>query len=326
MPAELFGESFAFLPRTELLTFEEIERIVCIAARLGVRKVRVTGGEPLLRTELPGLVERLAHVEGIDDLALTTNGYLLPDHAEALARAGLRRVTVSLDALDDTTFRRLNGDRFGPDRVLEGIDAAQRAGLAPIKINCVAVRGVNEHAVVDLARHFKGSGHVVRFIEYMDVGTLNGWNATDVLTASEILELIGRELPLVAAEANYPGEVARRWRYVDGGGEIGVIASVSRPFCRDCTRARLTSEGKLVTCLFATDGTDLKTPLRDGASDEQIEAIMRGIWSSREDRYSELRAATGHEQSKIPPAAGAEPSTTENARADDKMEMYRLGG
>jgi cyclic pyranopterin phosphate synthase len=320
MPADLYGESFKFLPRTELLTFEEIERLARLSVGLGVCKIRITGGEPLLRSDVEGLIARLATIDGVEDLALTTNGYLLAEHAAALARAGLGRVTVSLDALDEGTFRRLNGDKYGPEQVLEGIDAADRAGLGPVKINCVVVRGVNEHAIVPLARRFKGSGHVVRFIEYMDVGTLNRWDATDVVTANEIVERVGAELPLEPTEPGYRGEVARRWVYRDGSGEIGVIASVSIPFCGDCTRARLTSEGKLVTCLFATGGTDLKGPLRRGASDAELEAIMRGVWSSRDDRYSELRARL--QATRIARMS----ADAEAAGADKKIEMYRLGG
>ena len=243
MPAEVYGEHYQFLPRPQLLSFEEIERLARIFVELGVEKIRITGGEPLLRHGLPDLIARLAKISGLADLTLTTNGYLLAKQAEPLARAGLRRITVSLDSHDDEVFRRMSGRDFGPKRVLEGIAAAADAGLAPIKINCVVQRGVNDHQIVDLARHFRGTGHVLRFIEFMDVGTLNHWDLTQVVTAREIVDRIGAEFALEAIDPNYEGEVAERWRYADGAGEIGVIASVSQPFCRGCTRARLTIEG-----------------------------------------------------------------------------------
>ncbi len=290
MPREVFGPHHAFLPRSEILTYEEIERLARLFHRLGVRKVRLTGGEPLLRHDLPELVAMLAGLDGLD-LALTTNGTLLERHAAALAAAGLGRVTVSLDSLDDEVFRRMNDVDFPVARVLDGIDAAAAAGLGPIKINAVVRRGLNDAGLVDLARHFKGTGHVLRFIEYMDVGTSNRWRPADLVPGEEIVGRIDAELPLEPIDPAYRGEVARRWRYRDGGGEIGVITSVSRPFCGDCTRARLSARGELYTCLFAATGTDLKAPLRAGADDAALEALIRGIWDRRADRYSELRSA-----------------------------------
>ncbi|CAN5766704.1 GTP 3',8-cyclase MoaA [soil metagenome] len=291
MPKEVFGRDHAFLPRADLLTFEEISRLVSLFAGLGVTKVRLTGGEPLVRRDLESLVEMLAAINGVEDLTLTTNGALLAERAGALRAAGLDRVTVSLDALDDATFQRLNDVGFSVARVLEAIEAASRAGLGPLKINAVIKRGVNEHAVLDLARHFRGSGHVLRFIEYMDVGHSNGWRLDDVVPAAEILRTIHAEWPLEPLSATYRGEVARRYRYRDGGGEIGLIASVTQPFCGDCTRARLTADGRLVTCLFATRGHDLRAMLRGGAADDELDGFLRGIWQARDDRYSELRSA-----------------------------------
>jgi len=291
MPAELYGEEYTFLPRSQILSFEEIERLARIFVDLGVAKIRLTGGEPLVRAHLPDLVERLAAIDPAIDLTLTTNGALFAPVAEDLAKAGLRRVTVSLDSLDPAVFTAMCGrDNVHPDVVLGAIDAAARAGLTPVKINCVVQRGVNDHTIADLARHFRGTGHIVRFIEFMDVGTLNGWDMSQVVTAAEIVDRIGAEVPLEPIEANYRGEVAKRWRYVDGSGEIGIIASVSQPFCGDCTRARLSTEGQLVTCLFAAGGLDLRGPMRDGASDEQLRDLIAGCWSFRRDRYSEERS------------------------------------
>ena len=290
MPREVFGPGFEFLSRAEILTFEEIARLARIFASLGVRKFRLTGGEPLLRSEVPKLVAMVAAIEGVD-IALTTNGSLLAQQAQALADAGLRRVTVSLDSLDDAIFRAMNDADFPVARVLEGIDAAAAAGLAPLKINSVVRRGVNDHTLVDLARYFKGSGHIVRFIEFMDVGTTNGWALDEVVAAAEVIERIDAELPLVPLEPNYDGEVAKRWAYADGEGEIGLITSVSQPFCGDCTRARLSADGSVYTCLFAVGGEDLRGPMRAGASDEQLAQILRGVWERREDRYSEIRSA-----------------------------------
>jgi cyclic pyranopterin phosphate synthase len=289
MPREVFGSHHNFLPRSEILTFEEIQRLTRLFHRLGVRKVRLTGGEPLLRQDLTELVEMLAGFEDLD-LALTTNGTLLKRHAEPLAEAGLGRVTVSLDSLDDEVFRRMNDVEFPVDRVLEGIEAAAAAGLRPIKINAVVRRGLNDQGLVDLARHFKGSGHVLRFIEYMDVGTSNQWRPADLVPGEEIVRRIDAELGLEPIDAAYRGEVARRWRYRDNDGEIGVITSVSQPFCGDCTRARLSAKGELYTCLFAAVGTDLRAPLRDGDDDSELETLIRNTWTHRTDRYSELRS------------------------------------
>lgn len=291
MPKEVFGPGYAFLPKDQLLTFDEIERTVRAFAGLGVRKVRLTGGEPMLRPHLTDLVARLTGVAGVDDLTMTTNGSLLERSATALAEAGLHRVSVSLDSLDDATFGTMNDVGFPVSKVLAGIDAAAAAGLGPVKINAVIKRGVNDHEVVDLARHFKGTGHIVRFIEYMDVGTTNGWRLDDVVPGAEIVERIHAELPLRAAEPGYRGEVARRYLYEDGEGEIGIIASVSMPFCGDCTRVRLSADGQVYTCLFATDGHDLAAVLRGGASDEELSTWLDGIWRNRGDRYSEQRSA-----------------------------------
>jgi cyclic pyranopterin phosphate synthase len=277
-----------------------------------VEKIRITGGEPLLRHNLPSLIAALATIPGLRDLTLTTNGFLLAKQARALAEAGLQRVTVSLDSHDEGVFRRMSGRNFDPAKVHEGIEAAAAAGLTPIKINCVVQRGVNDHTFVDLARSFKGTGHIVRFIEFMDVGTLNHWDLSQVVSAEEIVERIGAEMPLVPVDPNYEGEVARRYRYADGEGEIGVISSVTRPFCGDCTRARLTIEGKLVTCLFASGGADLRTPLREGASDAELRERVAGVWSRRADRYSEERA-------RLTDAEGRTP-------ARQKIEMYQIGG
>jgi len=289
MPREVFGADFAFLRRDEILTFEEIARLTRIFATFGVRKVRLTGGEPLLRNGLPDLVRMLRTIDGLE-IALTTNGSFLAQQAQALADAGLDRVTVSLDSLDDAVFRAMNDAEFPVARVLEGIEAAAAAGLRQVKINAVVKRGVNDHTLLDLARHFRGSGHIVRFIEYMDVGTSNGWRMDDVVPGDEIIAMISREMPLEPVGENYRGEVVKRWRYADGGGEAGVITSVTRPFCGDCTRARLSAEGSLYTCLFAATGTDLRAPLRAGATDGEVAAILRERWRQRDDRYSEIRS------------------------------------
>jgi cyclic pyranopterin phosphate synthase len=290
MPKEVFGHEYRFLERRELLTFEEIERTARVFAGLGVEKVRLTGGEPLLRRELERLVEMLAAVPGLD-LTLTTNGSLLPQKARALAGAGLGRVTVSLDSLDDEVFRGMNDVDFPVERVLAGIEAAAAAGLAPVKINMVVKRGVNDESILPMARFFRDSGHILRFIEYMDVGHTNGWRLDDVVPAAEIVETIHAEMPLEPLSPNYPGEVARRYRYRDGGGEIGLIASVTQPFCAACTRARLSAEGRLFTCLFATDGFDVRALLRGGASDSEVAEALSRVWRARSDRYSETRSA-----------------------------------
>jgi GTP 3',8-cyclase len=288
MPKEVYGRDYRFLERRELLTFEEITRLTRSFAGVGVEKVRLTGGEPLIRRELERLVAMLAELPGLD-LTLTTNGSLLPQKAQALADAGLRRLTVSLDSLDDEVFRSMNDVDVPVERVLDGIEAAAVAGLAPIKVNMVVKRGVNEESVLPMARYFRGSGHILRFIEYMDVGHTNGWRLDEVVPAAEIVAAIHTEFPLEELERNYAGEVAQRYRYVDGAGEVGVIASVTRPFCRACTRARLSAEGRLYTCLFATNGHDLRGVLRRGASEEELAETIARVWRARGDRYSELR-------------------------------------
>ena len=292
MPKEAFGPEHRFLERKEILTYEEIERIVRIFVDLGIKKVRLTGGEPLLRRDLPRLVELLSALEGLEDLSLTTNGLLLVEQAAALKAAGLTRVTVSLDSLDDAVFRRMNDVDIPVAAVLNGIDAAERAGFSPIKINAVVRRGVNDHTIVDLARRFRDSPHVVRFIEFMDVGTTNGWRLDQVVTGKEILQRLAGAFRLEPVEPAYRGEVARRYREPGGGGEIGLITSVSQPFCGDCTRARLSPEGKLFTCLFATSGTDLRGLLRAGSTDDSLRKAISGVWKRREDRYSEIRSTS----------------------------------
>ncbi len=289
MPKEVFGRDYAFLERRELLTFEEIERLARVFVAHGVEKIRITGGEPLVRRDLERLIEQLATIDGLD-LTLTTNGSLLAQKARTLRDAGLRRVTVSLDSLDDRVFSAMNDVDFPVQRVLEGIDAAAAAGL-PVKVNMVVKRSLNEEAILPMAREFRERGHILRFIEYMDVGHTNGWRLDDVVSAAEIVETIETEFPLEPLEPNYPGEVARRWRYRDGAGEIGVIASVTQPFCGNCTRARLSAEGRLYTCLFALRGHDLRALVRDGASDEELHEAIGTIWRGRTDRYSELRSA-----------------------------------
>jgi GTP 3',8-cyclase len=289
MPKEVFGRDYAFLERRELLTFEEIQRLARVFVAHGVEKIRITGGEPLVRRDVERLIEQLATIDGLD-LTLTTNGSLLPQKAQALRDAGLRRVTVSLDSLDDRVFSAMNDVDFPVQRVLEGIDAAAAAGL-PVKVNMVVKRGLNEQAILPMVREFRERGHILRFIEYMDVGHTNGWRMDDVVPAAEIVETIETEFPLEPLGPNYPGEVARRWRYQDGAGEIGVIASVTQPFCGTCTRARLSAEGRLYTCLFAMRGHDLRALVRGGASDEELHEAIGTIWRGRADRYSELRSA-----------------------------------
>ena len=290
MPKEVFGRDYPFLDRRELLTFEEITRLTRLFHAHGVEKLRLTGGEPLLRRNLDRLVQMLAEIPGLD-LTLTTNGALLAEQAKALKAAGLQRITVSLDSLDNAVFQVMNDVGFPVERVLNGIEAAAAVGLSPIKINMVVQRGVNEGSIIPMARAFRGTGHIVRFIEYMDVGQTNGWRLDDVVPAAEIIARIRAEWPLEPADPHYRGEVAQRWRYRDDRGEIGVIASVTQAFCRDCTRARLSAEGKLYTCLFATVGHDLRALLRAGASDTEISAAMARIWGERTDRYSEIRSA-----------------------------------
>ena len=306
MPREVFGPSFQFLDRDEILTYEEIVRLARLFIAHGVEKLRITGGEPLVRRDLPLLVEQLAALDGLRDLTLTTNGALLPAQAGPLRDAGLKRITVSLDSLDDATFRAMNDVDVGVDVVLAGIDAARAAGLWPIKVNAVVKRGLNDHTIVDLARHFHGTGVIVRYIEYMDVGTTNGWVLDHVVPAAEIVERIDAELPLEPLDPNYRGEVAQRYRYRDGGGEVGVITSITQPFCGDCTRARLSPEGELFTCLFGATGFDLRALLRGGAGDDEVAAAIARVWRIREDRYSDLRT---------------------DATADPKrVEMSHIGG
>jgi cyclic pyranopterin phosphate synthase len=291
MPKDVFDADYPFLPHEALLTFEEIVRMARIFRGLGMEKVRLTGGEPLLRRGIDRLVAMLREALPGVDLTLTTNGSALKAQAKALAAAGLDRVTVSLDSLDEATFRAMNDADFPVGKVLEGIDAAAAAGLAPVKVNMVVKRGVNDGQVVDMARHFRGTGHIVRFIEFMDVGSTNGWRMDDVIPSAEVVRRISEHFPLEAAEAHYGGEVAQRWRYGDGAGEIGVISSVTRAFCASCTRARLSTDGQLYTCLFAQRGHDLKQLLRAGAADEAIAGAIGAIWQRRDDRYSEIRTA-----------------------------------
>jgi cyclic pyranopterin phosphate synthase len=291
MPKGVFGRDYQFLPHGDLLSFEEIERLSRVFGGLGVRKLRLTGGEPLMRKELETLVGLLAQIPGIDDLALTTNGSFPIERVESLKQAGLKRISVSLDALDDEAFMAMNDVDFPVARVLEWIEVSAAAGLAPVKVNMVVKRGVNEHSILPMARYFREKGHILRLIEFMDVGHSNGWRLDDVVTARQIRDIIHAELPIEPVEPNYRGEVANRYRYTDGSGEIGIIASVSQPFCGDCSRARLSADGKLYTCLFAIQGADLRSLLRAGASDEELAATINAVWQKRLDRYSELRSA-----------------------------------
>jgi GTP 3',8-cyclase len=304
MPKTVFGRDYPFLDRAELLSFEEIARIASAFVAQGVTKIRLTGGEPMLRHKIERLIEMLARLDV--DLTMTTNGSLLAKRARDLRNAGLQRVTVSLDALDDEVFRAMNDADFPVAKVLAGIEAAQSVGLVPVKINAVVKRSENYNAILPLARHFKGSGAIVRFIEFMDVGATNGWRMDDVVPSAEVLALIHRELPIEPLEAAYPGEVAQRWRYADGSGEIGVVSSVTQAFCRTCTRARLAIDGMLYTCLFASRGHDMRALLRGGGSDEELAASVRQVWRGRDDRYSEIRHAA--------------------APARDRIEMSYIGG
>jgi cyclic pyranopterin phosphate synthase len=306
MPREVFGPGFQFLNRAELLSYEEITRLSRLFVQQGVEKLRITGGEPLVRRDLHTLIAQLRDIPGLKDLTLTTNGSLLRAQASKLKDAGLQRITVSLDSLDDQVFQAMNDSGVPVAVVLDGIAAAQQAGLAPIKVNAVVQKGVNDHTIVDLARHFRGTGVIVRFIEFMDVGATNGWRLENVVTAREMVERIDRELPIEPAEANYRGEVAQRWRYRDGSGEIGFITSISQPFCGDCTRARLSPDGELFTCLFGVKGHDFRSLLRSGATDEEVTAFLASVWRVRDDRYSEIR-------------------TSETAR-QPKVEMSHIGG
>lgn len=306
MPKEVFGKQYQFLPQEQLLSFDEIEQVTRAFVALGVRKVRLTGGEPLMRKDLESLIARLAALPGVQDIALTTNGSFPLERVHSLKAAGLKRMTVSLDALDDETFKRMNDVDFPVERVLEWIAESARAGFAPVKVNMVVKRGVNEHAILPMARYFRQHGHILRLIEYMDVGHSNGWRMDDVLTARQMVDIISAELPLEPLEANYRGEVAERYRYADGSGELGIIASVSQPFCGDCSRARISADGRLFTCLFALGGADLRGLVRRGADDAAVQAAIAAVWQKRADRYSELRSA--------------------NTAALPKVEMSYIGG
>jgi cyclic pyranopterin phosphate synthase len=306
MPEDKYHKDFEFLNSRERLSFPEIVRVARIFADMGVHKLRITGGEPLLRANLAELIAELSLIEGIDDIALTTNGILLAQHAAALKAAGLDRVTVSLDSLDDDIFRQMSGGRGSVARVLEGIREAELSGLTPVKVNTVVRRGINDGTVLDLVENFRGTGTILRFIEYMDVGTINHWQPSDTVPARELVDAIHSRWPIEPAESNYHGEVASRYVFADGAGEVGFITSVTEPFCGSCTRARLSSDGNLYTCLFASAGTDLRTPIRDGSSDEELAQFIRSVWARRVDRYSELRAR--------------------NAAPADKVEMYYIGG
>ncbi|MCC6614777.1 MAG: GTP 3',8-cyclase MoaA [Anaerolineae bacterium] len=306
MPAEIFGDHYRFLPKESVLTYEEMTRLTRIIIRLGAVKLRLTGGEPLVRQDIDQLISQLAGLDGAHDMALTTNGVRLPRMAQKIKDAGLQRVTVSLDSLDNDVFRQMNGNRADVQDVLAGIDAAIAAGLTPIKINTVVKRGVNDHTLVDLARWAKDQGFILRFIEYMDVGNRNGWKMEHVVSAREIAEIVDKALPLERLPRNYESETAVRYGYRDGGGEIGIIASVTMPFCGDCSRMRLSPDGHIYTCLFAVQGTDLMTPLRAGASDDELETIIRDTWTNRADRYSEIRSTV--------------------SSSADKIEMYYIGG
>ena len=306
MPREVFGPGYQFLNRTEILSYEEIARLARIFVAHGVEKIRLTGGEPLVRKDLHSLIAQMREIPGLKDLTLTTNGSLLRAQAQKLKDAGLERITVSLDSLDEEVFQAMNDAGVPVTTVLDGIEAAKEAGLLPVKVNAVVKRGVNDHTMVDLARHFKGTGVIVRFIEFMDVGATNGWQLEHVVPAREMVERIDAEMPIEPADPNYRGEVAKRWRYRDGGGEIGFITSISEPFCSTCTRARLSPEGELYTCLFGNCGHDFRTLLRKGASDDEIAAFLASVWKVRDDRYSEIRTS----------ATAAMP----------KVEMSHIGG
>jgi cyclic pyranopterin phosphate synthase len=305
MPKEIFGPDHQFLHRDQILTFEEITRLTKMFVAHGVKKIRLTGGEPLVRKDLPDLISMLAAIPNLD-LTMTTNGSLLPQFASILKDAGLKRVTVSLDSLDNKIFKSMNDVDFPVEKVIEGMDAAAAVGLGPIKVNMVVKRGVNETSILPMARFFREKGYILRFIEYMDVGHSNGWHMEEVVSAAEIVKMINAEMPLESADPNYPGEVAGRWRYKDGKGEIGTIASVTQAFCRDCNRARITAEGQLYTCLFAVKGHDFRALLRDGATDDEISNEIARVWNKRADRYSEIRS--------------------ENTIDLPKVEMSHIGG
>lgn len=308
MPKERFGERYQFLSEVELLSFDEIARVARLAAELGVEKIRVTGGEPLLRRGLPSLIERLAEIPGVNDIALTTNGILLPRFARPLRDAGLKRVTVSLDTLDDDTMQRISGRKVAVQDVVDGIDAAESAGFSPVKINVVVQKGVNDKDILPLVERFSARGHILRFIEYMDVGTRNHWNREQVVSSAEIVKIVGERFPLEPLDGNYHGEVAERYGFKNGQGEIGLISSVSAPFCGSCTRMRLSADGRFYTCLFGSEGIDVRTLLREGDDDEAVVELIRETWRNRSDRYSELRSGL---------SSGADA---------DRIEMYQIGG
>ena len=306
MPAEVYGERYKFISRENLLTFEEIVRITSILVELGVEKVRITGGEPLVRQDVDKLIAMISELEGVNDLAMTTNAYLLKGFVKRLRKAGLKRITVSLDSLDEKVFQEMNGRGFGTAKVLDGIYAASEEGFGPIKINSVVKKGVNDHTLIDLARWCREKGHIPRFIEYMDVGTLNGWKLDEVVSSKDIVDMISEVFPVEKDVPSYRGEVAKKYRYKDGKGEFGVISSVSQPFCGDCTRLRLTPEGTVVTCLFGEKGTDLRGPIREGKTNDDLRNILIGVWNKRKDRYSEIR--------------------TKMTKPTEKVEMYHIGG
>jgi len=308
MPADVYGDDYQFSPKAEILTFEEIQRLTRLFVGLGAEKIRITGGEPLIRKDLPHLIRELKEISGVKDITLTTNGWFLAEQATTLKEAGLERITVSLDSLDDGIFGAMNGRGYGPQRVLDGIAAALDAGLTPLKINMVVKRNENMADIVRIAGRFRNTGVIVRYIEFMDVGTRNGWRMDEVVPSAEVVEAIHARWPLEPVERNYVGEVAARYRYLDGAGEIGVISSITQPFCGDCTRARLTTNGQLFTCLFATEGLDLRGPMREGASDGDLLALITGQWRARQDRYSEIR--TEHT----------------NMPGRRRVEMYQVGG
>jgi cyclic pyranopterin phosphate synthase len=300
MPRETFGANHQFLPSEKILSYDEIETIARQFVALGVKKIRLTGGEPLVRPKLPELVKRLAQLPGLEDISLTTNGSLLTrENTQQLKDAGLHRITISLDALDDATFMAINDVKFPVQQVLDAIENTNSVGFESIKINMVVKKGINEHSVLPMAEFFRGTGHALRFIEFMDVGNSNQWQADAVLSVKEIVELIDARFPIEPLEANYPGEVAQRWRYRDGEGEIGIISSITQPFCHSCTRARVSAEGQLYTCLFATQGNDLRQRIREGMSDEQLRDFLASVWSERTDRYSELRTLSTTQIPKI---------------------------
>lgn len=309
MPKEVYGEAYRFLPKEELLNFDEIERITKLFANLGVSKLRITGGEPLVRKNIENLISRLSKIKGITDIAMTTNGYLLKEKVNILKSSGLNRLTVSLDAIDNETFQKMSDQKFDVNKVLDAIDYANNNGFKQIKINCVVKKGTNEHAIIDLITHFKNSDNIVRFIEYMDVGNINGWNKEDVLSLKDIITIIENKFELYKVEPNYLGEVANRYRFKNGKGEIGIISSVSKPFCHSCTRSRITMDGKFVTCLFANEGLDLRKPIRDDLTDTEILKIISDAWMIRDDRYSEIRSNLNNTSNK-----------------KKKIEMFQLGG